>query len=323
MSKIALICGVTGQDGALLAKLLLTKGYQVIGLSRAGLTHAYSNLKKAGVLEQVNIRHVSLLDKISVSELLSDVKPDEIYNLSGQSSVGLSFAEPVETFESHAIATMNLLEAVRLSGNPIKLFNAGSGECFGDTKGIIADESTPFNPSSPYAVAKAAVFWQTKSYRDSFDLYACTGVLFNHESVLRPERFVTRKIINAVCAIAAGNKDKLTLGDLSVKRDWGWAPEYVEAMWLMLQQDEAEDYVIATGESHRLEEFVIHAFECVNLNWKEYVESSSDFLRKSDIPELFGNPAKARDGLGWAPSIKMTDVVEKMIAFETVHEQNY
>lgn len=312
MSKLALIFGITGQDGTLLAKFLLNKGYQVIGLTRGKSTTNYTNLEKTGILSQIEIRPLDLLNKNAISKLIDEAKPDEIYNLSGQSSVGYSFEKPLETFESHAMATLNLLEAIRLSSSSIRLFNAGSGECFGDSE-IAISENMPLKPCSPYAVAKSSAYLSVANYRAAYDVYACTGVLFNHESPLRPDKFVTSKVINAACAIATGTQKKLTLGNLSVRRDWGWASEYVEAMWLMLQQPQAEDFVIATGESNSLEEFVAYAFSCVDLDWEEYVEISNDFIRTSEPVKLYGNPTKAKALLGWSASMKMKQVVRKMV----------
>jgi GDPmannose 4,6-dehydratase len=247
---------------------------------------------------------------------MTKVSPDEIYNLAGQSSVGLSFEQPVETLESISVGTLNLLEAIRFIGHHVRFYNAGSSECFGDTAGLAADERTPFRPRSPYAVAKAAAFWEVANYRDAYNLYACTGILFNHESPLRPERFVTRKIVKAACRIAAGSSELLTLGDIRIARDWGWAPEYVEAMWRMLQVDEPEDFVIATGETHTLEEFVKQAFSCLGLDWERQVRSDSLLFRPSEILSGQGNPAKAYEKLGWRANFRMDDVVRMMVEEE-------
>ena len=312
MSKSALICGATGQDGALLSQLLLQKGYKVFGLTR-DRNHNTQNLSKLGILDGVELRQGSLLDREFAKTLISDVRVDEIYNLSGQSSVGISFAKPVETIVSHVLGTLNLLEAIRCSDFPAKLMNAGSGECFAETGVNGADESTPFRPGSPYAVAKASAFWEVSNYREVYGLFACTGILFNHESPLRPDYFVTRKIIRAVCSINAGSQEKLTLGDLSIRRDWGWAPEYVKAMWLMLQQESAEDYVISTGVSTSLEEFVAMAFECVGLDWGMYTVSDPNLFRPFDIRESIGDASKAKRNLGWEAKLRIKDVVQKMI----------
>ncbi|MGL4503821.1 MAG: GDP-mannose 4,6-dehydratase, partial [Planktothrix sp.] len=288
--KTALICGVSGQDGTYLADLLLKQGYSVYGTSRDAQMSSFRNLTRLGIREKIKLESMSLTDFRSVLQILTKVKPDEVYNLAGQSSVGLSFEQPVETLESMAIGTLNLLEAIRFTGAKIKLYNASSSECFGDTKGLPADENTPFRPRSPYAVAKATAFWEVANYREAYGLFACSGILFNHESPLRPERFVTQKIVKAAIDIAAGKQDKLYLGDISIQRDWGWAPEYVEAMYLMLQQQEPDDYVIATGETYSLAEFVESAFTCVGLKWNNYVESDSNLLRPTDIAVGRGNP---------------------------------
>ncbi|MBU1183253.1 MAG: GDP-mannose 4,6-dehydratase, partial [Proteobacteria bacterium] len=241
------------------------------------------------------------------------VEPDEIYNLAGQSSVGLSFEQPVETLESISVGTLNLLEAIRFIKQPIRFYNAGSGECFGNTGGIPADESTLFQPRSPYAVAKSAAHWEVANYREAYNLFACNGILFNHESHLRPERFVTAKIINTACRISNGSKEKLHLGNISIARDWGWAPEYVEAMWRILQQDAPEDFVIATGETNTLEEFVAEAFACVGLDWSDHVVTDSSLLRPSDIMVSRANSQKAMQKLGWSAEFKMRDVIRMMI----------
>jgi GDPmannose 4,6-dehydratase len=256
-----------------------------------------------------------LTDFRSVFQVLTRVRPDEIYNLAGQSSVGLSFEQPVETLESNALGALNLLEAIRFLGEPVRLYNACSGECFGEV-GDPADETTPFRPRSPYAVAKATAFWEVANYREAYRLFACSGILFNHESPLRPERFVTRKIVAAACRIAAGSRERLRLGNLNVRRDWGWAPEYVDAMWRILQQDVADDYVIATGQSHRLEDFVEFAFAEIGLDWRDHTDLSTDLLRASDIRFSMGNPSKAGKQLGWKAEHKMSDVIRMMVAAE-------
>jgi GDPmannose 4,6-dehydratase len=309
----ALICGVSGQDGAYLAQLLLRKGYDVYGSSRDAQMSSFGNLKWLGILEQVKVISVSVIDFRSVLQALNSVKPDEVYNLAGQSSVGLSFDQPVETMESIAIGTLNLLEAIRFSGLPIKFYSAGSSECFGDTGGKSADETTLFCPRSPYGVAKSAAYWETANYREAYKLFACTGLLFNHESPLRPERFVTRKIVSTACRIAAGSKEKLNLGNMSIRRDWGWAPEYVEAMWRMLQQPDPEDYVIATGETRSLQEFVEVAFSCCGLSWQEHVVQDPQLYRPTDLTEGRANPSKAWEKLKWRARYKMADVVKMMV----------
>lgn len=316
MGKTALICGVSGQDGAYLARFLVHKGYQVHGTARDAQMSTFANLEHLGVKGQITFQSMALNDFRSVLQVLAKVQPDEIYNLAGQSSVGLSFDQPVETLESISVGTLNLLEAVRFLQEPIRLYNAGSGECFGNTDGELADEGCSFRPRSPYAVAKSTAFWEIANYRDAYSLFACTGILFNHESPLRPERFVTRKIVKAACRIGEGSIEKLHLGNISIARDWGWAPEYVEAMWLMLQQDNAEDFVIATGETNTLEEFVAEVFSCVGLNWHDHVVSDPSLLRPSEIMVSRGNPKKASETLGWQASFKMRDVARMMVEHE-------
>ncbi|MDP2829672.1 MAG: GDP-mannose 4,6-dehydratase [Sulfuricellaceae bacterium] len=309
----ALICGVSGQDGAYLAKFLVGKGYEVFGTSRDAELSSFANLRQLGVLDRVHRRSMSLMDFRSVLTVLSEVQPSEIYNLAGQSSVGLSFEQPVETMESICMGTLNLLEAVRFLGKGIKLYNASSSECFGDTGDHPADEQTPFKPRSPYAVAKSAAHWTVANYRDAYGLFACNGILFNHESPLRPPRFVTRKIVRAACAIKLGQEQSLRLGNLGICRDWGSAEEYVDAMWRMLQFDRAEDFVIATGQTSSLQEFVKAAFDAVDLDWSRHVEFDNALTRPSETSFSAGNAAKASDALGWQAKSQMRDVVRMMV----------
>ena len=313
---IALIFGVSGQDGGYLARLLLEKGYVVHGTSRDAELASFANLTTLGIRNRVALHSAAPTDFRSVVQCISRVAPDEIYNLGGQSSVGLSFEQPVETMDSISTGTLNMLEAIRFLGRPVRFYNAGSSECFGDTDGQAADEATAFRPRSPYGVAKAAAFWAVANYREAYDLFACSGILFNHESPLRPGRFVTRKIVSAAARIAAGNKEKLYLGDLSIRRDWGWAPEYVQAMWLMLQQDKPGDYVIATGTAHSLEEFVAAAFAHFDLPWRDHVEIDESFYRPTDIACGFGNADRAAEVLGWRAETRMPDVVRRMAEAE-------
>jgi GDPmannose 4,6-dehydratase len=320
--KKALICGVSGQDGGYLAQLLLAKGYQVVGSSRDAQIAPLNNLIRLGIRDRIEVESVALNDFRSVLQALIKVAPDEIYNLAGQSSVGLSFQQPVETLESISVGTLNLLEAIRFTGKPIKFYNACSSECFGDIADC-ADENTPFRPRSPYAVAKAAAFWEVANYREAYNLFACSGILFNHESPLRPARFVTKKVVSAACRIAASSREQLQLGNIAIRRDWGWSPEYVEAMWLMLQQEVPDDFVIATGESHSLEEFVAAAFAQVNLDWRRYVVINPDFFRPTEIAVSRGNPRKARETFGWQARYKMQQVVTLMVEDELRHLKGY
>lgn len=311
--RTALICGVSGQDGAYLAKLLLSQRYKVYGGSRDAQMASLRNLHRLGIQQDVEVVSISINDFRSVLQTILKTKPDEIYNLAGQSSVGLSFEQPVETLESISVGTLNLLEAIRFSNLPIKFYNAGSSECFGDTSSVPADEMTPFRPRSPYGVAKAAAFWQVANYREAYQIQASTGILFNHESPLRPERFVTQKIVAAACRIANGSGETLTLGNIDIARDWGWAPDYVEAMWLMLQQERPDDYVIATGFTHKLSDFINVVFDTLSLDWKEHVRTDSSFFRPTDIAEGHANPAKAKFQLGWEAGHTMEDVARLMV----------
>ncbi|MDK9721133.1 MAG: GDP-mannose 4,6-dehydratase [Rhodospirillales bacterium] len=312
MTRKALIFGVSGQDGAYLAQHLLDKGYEVHGTSRDADLASFRNLERLGIRGKVATYSAVPTDFRSVIQTVTRVEPSEIYNLAGQSSVGLSFGQPAETLESNAIGTLNILEALRMLGGGLRFYNACSSECFGNTEHGPADEETPFRPRSPYAVAKAAAFWEVANYREAYGLFACSGILFNHESPLRPARFVTRKIIEAAKRIADGSTEKLKLGRLDIRRDWGWAPEYVVAMARMLTLDQPEDFVIATGESHSLEEFVARTFEAVDLEWQAHVESDPSLFRPSDLNVSQGNPGKARDRLGWAAKMRMADVVSLM-----------
>ena len=309
----ALVCGISGQDGAYLARLLLNKKYEVFGTSRDANISPFSNLRRLGIYEQVTLCSMTLTDFRSVLQVISKVEPNEIYNLAGQSSVGLSFEQPIETFESITVGTLNLLEAIRFSKLPARLYNACSGECFGNTVGVPADENSPFRPRSPYAVAKAAAFWEVTNYREAYGLFACSGILFNHESPLRAERFVTQKIVSAAARIAAGSSEILTLGDVSIERDWGWSEEYVEAMWLMLQQKAPDDYVIATGESHSLQEFLRQAFVRVGVDWRKHTQFSDSLRRPTDIRVSRADPSKAHKELGWKARFRMQDVVNAMV----------
>jgi len=314
--RTALIIGVSGQDGAYLARLLLDKGYCVFGTSRDAQMSSFDNLIRIGIRSRVNTESMALNDFRSVIQVLKKVRPDEIYNLAGQSSVGLSFDQPVETFESISIGVLNLLEGLRFLELPARIYNAGSSECFGNTDGQAADESTPFRPRSPYAMAKAAAFWAVANYREAYGLFACSGILFNHESPLRPERFVTRKIVKSACRIARGSNEKLELGNIDIQRDWGWAPEYVEAMWRMLQQDQPDDFVIASGRTCALRDFVRLVFEKLGMHWKDHVQCRPELLRPTDIMISRANPGKARDILVWQAIHSIEDVVSLMVESE-------
>jgi GDPmannose 4,6-dehydratase len=316
MAKHALICGISGQDGAYLTELLLGKGYTVTGTSRDVGGNEFRNLKSMGLHERVRLLSMNLTDFRSVLQVLSQTKPDEVYNLAGMSIVSLSFEQPVDTFESIAVGALNLLEAIRFLGRPVRLYNACSSECFGDTGGTPANEDTQFRPRSPYATARAAAFWAVANYRDAYGMHASSGILFNHESALRPARFVTRKAVSAACRIAKGSKERLKLGNLTIVRDWGWAPEYVDAMWRIVQADKARDYVVATGEAHSLEELVAEAFSALGLEWRAHVDMDPSLGRPTDPAVVCGDPKRIKSDLGWEAQTRMPALVRKLIAAE-------
>ena len=313
--KRALICGVTGQDGAYLSKFLIDKGYEIYGGSRDAENSSFGNLHKLGLYHKIKPVSISLIDFRSVVQTIDLVRPDEIYNLAGQSSVALSFQQPVIALESIIVGVLNLLEAIRFSKLPVKLYNAGSSECFGNADEAVT-ETTAFAPRSPYGVAKSGAFWVLANYREAYNIFASTGILFNHESPLRKERFVTKKIISTACRIAKGSKEKLKLGNINICRDWGWAPEYVEAMWLMLQQEKPQDFIIATGETVSLQHFVEITFSSLNLNWENHVEIDPALLRPTDISKGFANPGKAGHLLDWSAKIKGDNLIKRLVECE-------
>lgn len=313
--KTALICGISGQDGAYLAKFLLAKNYIVYGTSRDIELANWSSLQKIGIYEDVNLLSMSPVDFRSVLQVFSQCNPDEVYYLAGQSSVALSFEQPVETIQSIVLGTLNMLEACKMAHKKIKLYNAGSSECFGDIDDKLASETTRFNPQSPYAVGKASSYWLVSNYRNAYDLFACTGILFNHESPLRPVRFVTQKIVQTARRIANGSDEKLTLGRLDIIRDWGWAPDYVDAMWRMLQESEPLDFVIATGKSNTLEYFVSEVFSHFNLDWKKYVVQDSKFLRPSELKISRADPSLASRILNWKATKSVKEIATLMCEF--------
>lgn len=317
LSKAALVVGVTGQDGAYLARLLLRNGFIVHGTSRDAGWARREGLKALGLEDRVQIHSLATSDFRSMAALIEKLQPSQIYNLSGLSSVGLSFEQPIETMESIVVATVNLLESLRLLKSDTRFYNAGSSEMFGDTTEMAADESTAIRPKSPYGIAKAAAVELVKNYRESYGLFACSGILFNHESPLRPQRFVTRKITNAAARIAGGDSNRLQLGRLSPKRDFGWAPDYVEAMYAMLNCREPEDFVIATGEPHSLEEFASAAFEEVGLDWRDHVDIDPTLRRPSDIEVTYGSSEKAKRLLRWRPKVGFHELIARMVRAET------
>jgi GDPmannose 4,6-dehydratase len=314
--KVALIAGITGQDGAYLARFLLEKGYVVHGTSRDAALARLDGLNALGICDQITLHSMSPADFQSVTQVIEAVAPDEIYNLSGQSSVALSFTQPAETLAGITLGTLNMLETLRRLRGTVRFYNAGSSECFGDTGTRAANEQTAFRPKSPYGVAKAAAISLVTNYREAYGLFACSGLLFNHESPLRPHRFVTRKVTVAAARISAGSRERLALGNLSIRRDWGWAPDYVEAMWRMLQCDQPGDFVVASGIAHSLEEFVAMAFAEVGLSWREHVDYDSSLARSSDIMCSLGDPSKAAQILDWHPTIKLPEIMARMVRAE-------
>ena len=309
--KRALITGITGQDGSYLADFLLSKGYDVHGMVRRSSTE---NFERIGHLRNlVTLHQADLLDQLSLIEIIKSIRPHEIYNLAAQSFVPTSWVQPVLTGEFTALGVTRMLEAVRLVDSKIKFYQASSSEMFGKVQETPQTEKTPFWPRSPYGVAKVYGHWITVNYRESYGLFACSGILFNHESPRRGKEFVTRKISHAVASIKCGAQKQLRLGNLDAKRDWGFAGDYVRMMWLMLQQKQADDYVIATGENHTVREFCEIAFDHVGLDWKKYVVVDKALFRPAEVNTLCGNPAKARRKLGWKPEVGFTELVKMMV----------
>jgi GDPmannose 4,6-dehydratase len=314
----ALILGASGQDGAYLAELLVRRGLDVHGTSRDKEVSGYAGLRRLGIYNRVTLHSVVLSDFRSVVTVLNNVRPALIFNLAAQSSVGLSFEQPVETIDSVMHGTINVMEAMRFLALDAKFYNAASSECFGNTsKEQPADETTMLSPRSPYAVGKAASFWAVANYREAYGLFVCSGLMFNHESPLRPARYVTQKIVRGVVEIAAGRAGIIELGMLNIARDWGWAPEYVDAAARMLDREMPEDFVIATGETNTLEDFVAAAFACVGRNWRDHVIANPTLHRPIDILYSSGNPSKAARLLGWKAEKKMTDIVGLLVDAET------
>ncbi len=324
MAKKALITGVTGQDGSYLAELLLKKGYEVHGLIRRSSTFntgrledIYKDPHAADAL--LFLHHADLTDGNALAHLMQKIDPDEIYNLAAQSHVRVSFDLPVYTAEVDAIGTLHVLEAVRGLQKPARVYQASTSEMFGKAAETPQRETTPLHPRSPYACAKLYSFWQTLNYREAYDMFACNGILFNHESPRRGETFVTRKITRAATRIKEGLQDKLYLGNLNAKRDWGFAGDFVEAMWLMLQQDEPDDYVVATGEVHSVQEFVEAVFGYLDLDWEKHVEIDPRYFRPSEVDFLLGDASKARTVLGWKPKVTFKGLVQMMVESDWKH----
>jgi GDPmannose 4,6-dehydratase len=312
----ALVTGITGQDGSYLAEFLLKKGYQVCGIIRRSssfhtgrIDHLYQDPHEE---PQLRLVYGDLTDGSNLSAIVNEIKPDEIYNLGAQSHVRVSFDLPIFTVDTDALGTLRLLEAVRSSDKPVKFYQASSSEMYGKAVEVPQTEKTPFYPRSPYGCAKAYGFWQTVNYREAYSLFACNGILFNHESPRRGETFVTRKITRAATRIKCGLQDKLYLGNLDAKRDWGFAGDYVEAMWLMLQHEQADDYVVATGQSHSVRKFVVEVFKYLDMDWQEYVEIDPRYFRPSEVDILQGDASKASKVLRWEPKVTFRELVRIM-----------
>jgi GDPmannose 4,6-dehydratase len=312
--KRALITGITGQDGSYLAELLLAKGYEVHGLIRR--SSSFNTQRIDHIFDKLKLHHGDLSDSGNLTTLLLHISPDEVYNLAAQSHVRVSFDVPEYTGQVTGIGCVRLLEAIRQLGLHPRFYQASSSEQYGKVQAVPQSETTPFYPRSPYAVAKQFAHWSVINYRESYGMHASCGILFNHESPRRGETFVTRKIAKAAARIKLGQQNKLSLGNLSAKRDWGHAKEYVEAMWLMLQQDEPDDYVIATGETYSVREFLTVAFEHLNLDWRDFVEIDAKYYRPAEVDLLVGDYSKAKAKLGWEPKIKFKDLVCEMVDHE-------
>ncbi|MCL4310263.1 MAG: GDP-mannose 4,6-dehydratase [Thermoleophilia bacterium] len=311
MQKNALITGITGQDGSYLAEFLLEKGYQVFGMVRRSSTENFERIEH--IRDRVTLIQADLLDQMSLISAISESQPEEIYNLAAQSFVPTSWTKPVLTAEFTALGVTRMLEAMRLVKKDARFYQASSSEMFGKVKETPQTEQTPFHPRSPYGVAKVYGHFITVNYRESYDLFACSGILFNHESPRRGYEFVTRKVTDAVARIKLGLQNEVALGNLDAKRDWGYALDYVEMMWMMLQQEEPDDYVIATGETHSVQELVETAFGHVGLNWKDHVRIDPRFVRPAEVDMLIGDPKKSREKLGWQPRVSFEQLVQMMV----------
>jgi len=320
MTKKAFITGITGQDGSYLAEFLLKKNYQVFGMTRRTSTSNYDRIKN--IVDDITLVSGDLLDQHSMTNAVREIQPDEIYNLAAQSFVPTSWSQPVLTGEFTALGVTRLLEAVRHAKPDAKFYQASSSEMFGKVRETPQTETTSFYPRSPYGVAKVYGHWITVNYRESYNLFAVSGILFNHESPRRGLEFVTRKITHAVARIKLGKQAKLKLGNLEAKRDWGYAPDYVEAMWLMLQQAKADDYVIATGKTWSVKDCVQTAFETIGLNWQDYVEIDQQLIRPAEVDVLVGNPAKAKKILNWQPKTSFKEMIKIMVEADLKREKS-
>jgi len=337
MAKTALITGIRGQDGAYLARNLLERGYKVFGADRRSGDTTFWRLNETGIYNDVKILYMDLLEVTNIFQVIEKIKPDEVYNLAAQSFVGTSFEQPIITADINAMGVIRLLEVLRIVNPEVRFYQASTSEMFGKVKEIPQNEETPFHPRSPYGVAKLYAHWATVNYRESYNMFACSGILFNHESPLRGMEFVTKKITRAVAAIKQGKQDKVILGNLDAKRDWGFAGDYVEGMRLMLQQKEPDDYILATGETYSIRDFAEEAFNYIGaeIEWdgkgaetrgfdrksgKTLIEVSSEFYRPAEVDLLIGNPAKAKEKLGWEPKVKFKELVQMMVEWDLKHE---
>jgi GDPmannose 4,6-dehydratase len=319
--KKVFITGITGQDGAYLSKFLLDKGYRVYGLVTDFDRSHLANLTALGVIDKVELVSGDLSDLSKLTELLTDIRPDEVYHLAAQSSVARSFEYPLDTVTFNVLSTHHLLEGLRVSKLPARFYQASSSEMFGRVKKLPVVEESVFHPVSPYAISKAAGHWLAMNYREAYDMFCCCGILFNHESFLRPPYYVTKKIISAAVRISHGSGEKLHLGNIGIQRDWGYAPEYIKSMWLMLQQDEPDEYVIATKEVHSLKEFTEKAFAYFDMNWEEHVVIDEKLYRPSDIEIIYGDPTKAKTKLGWTYQLSFEDLISRLVQDELLYQR--
>ncbi|OGV96078.1 GDP-mannose 4,6-dehydratase [Microgenomates group bacterium RBG_16_45_19] len=318
--KKALITGITGQDGSYLAELLLEKGYEVHGVTRRTSTPIYDRIKQ--IVDRITLHPGDLLDQHSLTQVIQDIKPDEVYNLAAQSFVPTSWSQPVLTGEFTALGVTRMLEAVRLAYPKAKFYQASSSEMFGKVRETPQNELTPFYPRSPYGVAKVYGHWITVNYRESYNLYAVSGIMFNHESERRGLEFVSRKVTHSVAKIKLGKEKKLSLGNLEAKRDWGYTPDYVAAMHLMMQEDKPDDYVIGTGQTRTVKELVETAFKVVNLDWQKYVEVDQTLIRPAEVDMLVADPSKAKAVLKWQPKVSFEEMIKRMVEADLFREKN-
>jgi GDPmannose 4,6-dehydratase len=317
MTKTALISGITGQDGSYLAEFLLSQGYRVIGMVRRSSTVTFGRIEH--IQDQLTLVHGDLLDQTSLIDIMREHRPDEIYNLAAQSFVPVSWKQPVLTGEFTALGVTRMLEAMRSTVPEARFYQASSSEMFGQVREVPQNERTPFHPRSPYGVAKVYGHWITVNYRESYDLFTCSGILFNHESPRRGLEFVTRKVTHGAAQIKLGLAKELRLGNLDARRDWGYAGDYVKAMWMMLQQDQPDDYVVGTGETHSVRELCQMAFDSLGLDWEEHVVSAPEFYRPAEVDLLVSDPAKAREVLGWQPDVSFEGLIQMMVEADLVH----